>query len=75
MNNKTSQIYITESVIPRLSKTCILCGEGFEIPFPQSSELVCSKCKLMWKILQKDIFERLEDKKMVKKTQKLLKFQ
>lgn len=60
MDNKTSQI---ESVIPRLGKICILCGEDFEISYPTSSELVCPKCKLLWKILQKDIFERLEDEK------------
>lgn len=63
MSNKTSQVYIVEPIIPRFSKICILCGEDFEISCPTSSELVCPKCKLLWKILQKDIFERLEDEK------------
>ena len=63
MSNKTSQVYIAEPIISRLCKTCILCGEDFEISYPTSSELVCPKCKLLWKILQKDIFERLEVEK------------
>lgn len=61
MSNKTSQVYVVEPVIARLCKICILCDEDFEISHPTSSELVCPKCKLMWKILQNDIFKKLED--------------